>query len=61
MVVFLDSPEMYASPETLCLLEKQMANCTRLHQHILDMDQQIQVNPQVSPTTTSRFVTYVNQ
>ncbi|XP_077297976.1 COP9 signalosome subunit 3 isoform X2 [Arctopsyche grandis] len=46
MVVFLDSPEMYASPETLCLLEKQMANCTRLHQHILDMDQQIQVNPQ---------------
>lgn len=47
MVVFLDSPEKYASPETLCLLEKQMANCTRLHQHILEMDQQIQVNPQV--------------
>lgn len=48
MVVFLDSPEKYASPETLCVLEQQMAACTKLHQYIQEMDEQIQVNPQVS-------------
>lgn len=47
MVVFLDSPEKYASPETLCVLEQQMAACTKLHQYIQEMDEQIQVNPQV--------------
>lgn len=47
MVVFLDSPEKYASPETLCVLEQQMAICTKLHQYIQEMDEQIQVNPQV--------------
>ncbi|CAH0628896.1 unnamed protein product [Chrysodeixis includens] len=46
MVVFLDSPEKYASPETLCVLEQQMAACTKLHQYIQEMDEQIQVNPQ---------------
>ncbi|XP_004927872.1 COP9 signalosome complex subunit 3 isoform X1 [Bombyx mandarina] len=46
MVVFLDSPEKYASPETLCVLEQQMAACTKLHQYIQEMDVQIQVNPQ---------------
>ncbi|CAB3224909.1 unnamed protein product [Arctia plantaginis] len=46
MVVFLDSPEKYASPETLCVLEQQMAICTKLHQYIQEMDEQIQVNPQ---------------
>lgn len=48
MVVFLDSPEKYASPETLCVLEQQMAACTKLHQYIQEMDEQIQVNPQVT-------------
>lgn len=47
MVVFLDSPEKYASPETLSILEQQMATCTKLHQYIQEMDEQIQVNPQV--------------
>lgn len=47
MVVFLDSPEKYASPETLCVLEQQMAACTKLHQYIQEMDELIQVNPQV--------------
>lgn len=47
MVVFLDSPEKYASPETLSILEQQMAACTKLHQYIQEMDEQIQVNPQV--------------
>ncbi|KOB66300.1 COP9 complex subunit 3-like protein [Operophtera brumata] len=47
MVVFLDSPEKYLSPETLCVLEQQMAACTKLHQYIQEMDEQIQVNPQV--------------
>lgn len=47
MVVFLDSPEKYASPETLCVLEQQMAACTKLHQYIQEMDEQIQVNAQV--------------
>ncbi|GBP33172.1 COP9 signalosome complex subunit 3 [Eumeta japonica] len=46
MVVFLDSPEKYASPETLSVLEQQMAACTKLHQHVQEMDEQIQVNPQ---------------
>ncbi|XP_026326445.1 COP9 signalosome complex subunit 3 [Hyposmocoma kahamanoa] len=46
MVVFLDSPEKYASPETLSILEQQMAACTKLHQYIQEMDEQIQVNPQ---------------
>lgn len=47
MVVFLDSPEKYVSPETLSILEQQMAACTKLHQYIQEMDEQIQVNPQV--------------
>ncbi|XP_072941458.1 COP9 signalosome complex subunit 3 [Epargyreus clarus] len=46
MVVFLDSPEKYASPETLSILEQQMAACTKLHQYIQEMDEQIQINPQ---------------
>ncbi|GBP87327.1 COP9 signalosome complex subunit 3 [Eumeta japonica] len=46
MVVFMDSPEKYASQEALSNLERQMAECTRLHQCIQEMDEQIQVNPQ---------------
>ncbi|XP_011562449.2 COP9 signalosome complex subunit 3 [Plutella xylostella] len=46
MVVFLDCPEKYASPQTLGVLEQQMAACTKLHHHIQEMDEQIQVNPQ---------------
>ncbi|VVC90224.1 unnamed protein product [Leptidea sinapis] len=46
MVVFLDSPEKYASPDTLCVLEQHIAACTKLHQYIQEMDEQIQVNPQ---------------
>ncbi|XP_013185554.1 COP9 signalosome complex subunit 3 [Amyelois transitella] len=53
MVVFLDSPEKYASPETLCVLEQQMAECTKLHQYIQEMDEQIQANPQYIKKTVS--------
>lgn len=55
MVVFLDSPEKYASPETLCVLEQQMAACTKLHQYIQEMDEQIQVNPQVGISITAIY------
>lgn len=46
MVVFLDNPEKYASPQTLCVLEQQMVACTKLHQYIQEMDEQIQLNAQ---------------
>ncbi|XP_041973548.1 COP9 signalosome complex subunit 3 [Aricia agestis] len=46
MVVFLDNPEKYSSPETLSVLEQQMTSCIKLHQYIQEMDEQIQVNPQ---------------
>lgn len=58
MVVFLDSPEKYASPETLCVLEQQMAACTKLHQYIQEMDEQIQVNPQVELLNSLNYTAF---
>lgn len=46
MVVFKDEPEKYSGPEVLQGLEKELATCMELDKQILNMDEEIQVNPQ---------------
>lgn len=46
MVVFRDEPDKYGGPEVLKGLEEQLAICMELDKQILEMDEEIQVNPQ---------------
>ncbi|XP_018336043.1 COP9 signalosome complex subunit 3 [Agrilus planipennis] len=46
MVIFRDEPEKYSGPEVLQSLETQLQACMELDKQILQMDEEIQVNPQ---------------
>lgn len=46
MVVFRDEPEKYSGPDVLKNLETQLTACMELDRQILQMDEEIQVNPQ---------------
>lgn len=46
MVVFRDEPDKYGGPEVLKGLEEQLSICMELDKQILEMDEEIQVNPQ---------------
>ena len=46
MVVFRDLPDKYCGLEVLRNLEKQLTVCMDLDRQIMNMDEEIQVNPQ---------------
>lgn len=52
MVVFRDEPDKYGGPDVLRGLEEQLAVCMELDKQVLEMDEEIQVNPQYVKKST---------